>query len=42
LEYSAWSLSEQGLDWAKLVAAKKHRDRETPSKLRIIEHLRAI
>jgi len=37
-----WSPREHGLDWAELVAANKHRERETPSKLRIMEHLRAM
>src|SRR5947199_10337397 len=36
LVYSVWLLREHGLDWAKVVEARKHNERKTPSKLRIM------
>jgi len=36
LVYSVWSLREHGLDWAKVVEARKHKERKAPSKLRIM------
>jgi len=41
LVYSAWSLSVQGLDWAKLEAAKKDSEKKTQRELRIIKLLKA-
>jgi hypothetical protein len=40
--YSTWSLRVHVVDWARLEAAKKDREKTTPSELRIMEHLRAI
>ena len=40
LVYSEWSLREHGLDCEYVVETRKHKERKTPNKLRIMKHLR--